>query len=105
MPCVLKTGSRVNVPGLLRYSPDNVSCVLTCKRASRTNAPKRMISFRRARKIRSYLVRTNLYPEESSFKCGSKRCEVCLNANETSTFTSTVTGETYIINPKFNCND
>ena len=78
---------------------------LTCKRASRTNAPKRMISFRRARKIRSYLVRTNLYPEESSFKCGSKRCEVCLNANETSTFTSTVTGETYIINPKFNCND
>ena len=48
-----------------------------------------------------------LYPEErtkDSFS-GSKRCEVCLNANETSTFISTVTGETYIINHKFNCTD
>ena len=48
-----------------------------------------------------------LYPEErtkGSFKCGSKRCEVCLNVNETSTFASTVTGETYINNHKFNCN-
>ena len=55
----------------------------------------------------SYLVRAKLYPEErskGSFKCGSKRCEVCLNVNETSNFTSTVTGETYIINHKFNCN-
>ena len=55
----------------------------------------------------SYLVRAKLYPGErskGSFKCGSKRCEVCLNVNETSNFTSTVTGETYIINHKFNCN-
>ena len=51
-------------------------------------------------------IRAKLYPEEitkGSFKCGSKRCEVCLNVNETSTFASTVTGETYIINHKFNC--
>ena len=34
-----------------------------------------------------------------------KRCEVCLNVNETFTFTSTVTSETYIINHKFNCKD
>ena len=70
--------------------------------------PKPMISFRNARKMSSYLVRAKLYPEErtkGSFKCGSKRCEVCLNVNETSTFASTVTGETYIINHKFNCND
>ena len=56
----------------------------------------------------SYLVRAKLYPEErteGSFKYGSKRREVCLNVNETSTFDSTVTGETYIINHKFNCND
>ena len=32
------------------------------------------------------------------YECGSKRCEVCLNINETSTFAITVTGETYIIN-------
>ena len=53
------------------------------------------------------MVRAKLYPEErtkGSFKCGSKRCEVCLNVNKTSTFSSTVTGETYIINHKFNCN-
>ena len=69
--------------------------------------PKSMISFRSARKMGSHLVRAKLYPEErtkSSFKCGSKRCEVCLNVNETSTFASTVTGETYIINHKFNYN-
>ena len=48
------------------------------------------------------------YPEERTkgfFKSGSKRCEVCLNVNETSTFPSTVVDETYIINQKFNCND
>ena len=32
-------------------------------------------------------------------------CEVCVNSNETSTFTSTVTGETYIINHRFNCSE
>ena len=71
-------------------------------------SPKPMISFRSARKMSSYLVRTKLYPEErtkGSFKCSSKRYEVCLNVNERSTFASTVTGETYIINHKFNCND
>ena len=70
--------------------------------------PKPTVSFSSARKMGSCLVRVKLYPEErtkGSFKCGSKRCEVCLNVNETSTFTSTVTGETYIINHKFNCND
>ena len=62
--------------------------------------PKQMISFHSARKMSSYLVRAKLYSEERTkgyFKCGSKRCEVCLNVNGTSTFTSTVTGETYII--------
>ena len=68
---------------------------------------KPMISFQSARKMSSYLVRAKLYPEErtkGSCKCGSRRCEVCLNVNETLTFTSTVAGETYIINHKFNCN-
>ena len=89
--------------------------------------PKPMISFRSARKMSSYLVRAKLYPEErikGSCKCGSKRCEVCLNVNErftfvrtvavavgskrcevclnvneTFVFASTVAEETYIINP------
>ena len=45
-----------------------------------------------------YLVRAKLYPEKrtkSSFKCGSKRFEVCLNVNETSTSANTVSGETF----------
>ena len=70
--------------------------------------PKPMISCRSPRKMSSYLLRAKLHLEErtkGSFKCGSKRCEVCLNVNEKYTFTSTVTGETYIISHKFNCND
>ena len=43
------------------------------------------------------MVRAKLYKEQrskGSSKGRSKRCEVCLNVNETSTFASTVTGET-----------
>ena len=74
----------------------------------RVFTPKPMISFRSARKLSSYLVRAKLYPTErivGSYKCGGKRCEVCINVNETSTFTSTVTGETYITNHRFDCNE
>ena len=56
----------------------------------------------------SCLVGAKLCPEDrtkNSFMCGSKPWEVCLNVNEISTFTSTVTGETYIINHKFNGNE
>ena len=59
--------------------------------------PKAIVPFRCARKLNSYLVRAKLYPTErtaGSYKCGGKRCEVCINVNETSTFISTVTGET-----------
>ena len=70
--------------------------------------PKSMISFRSARKLSSYLVRAKLYPTErtvGSYKCGGKRCEVCINVNETPTVTSSVTGDTYIINHRFDCNE
>ena len=98
-PLFKSMGKIINKNLYLLHMNNEVKKVLT---------PKPMISFRSARKINSYLVRAKLYPEERtkvSFKCGSKRCEVCLNVNETSTFASTVTGETYIINHKFNCND
>ena len=74
----------------------------------RVFSPKSMISFRSVRKLSSYLVRAKLYPTErtvGSYECGGKRCELCINVNETSTFTSTVTGETYIINHRFDCNE
>ena len=67
-----------------------------------------MISFRSSRKLSSYLVRARLYPTErvvGSFKCYKPRCLVCVNVTETNTFSSTVTGKTYKINHKFDCDE
>ena len=72
----------------LLYMNDEVKRVFT---------PKPMVSFRSFRKISSHLVRAKLFPIErtvGSFRCGSKRCEVCKYITETDTFTSSVTGET-----------
>ena len=69
--------------------------------------PGPMLTFRSSRKLSSYLVRAKLYPLErvtGSCKCHGKRCAMCLNFNERSTFTSSVTHETYKINHKFDCN-
>ena len=60
-----------------------------------------LITFRSARKLTSYLVRTKLYSLErtvGSCKCYGKRGEVCDNVTETSTFSSTVTQNIYKIN-------
>ena len=65
-----------------------------------------MIAFRSARKLSSYLVRAKLYHLKrvtGSYKCSEKHCTVCMNVNETSAFTSTVTYETYKVNHQFNC--
>ena len=69
-----------------------------CKRVF---TPGPMVAFRGTRKISSYLVRDKLYPlvrTVGSKKCGKSRCDVCLNVEETDTFTSSVTGETFKIN-------
>ena len=74
----------------------------------RVFTPFPMVSYRNARKLSSYLVRAKLYPLErkrGSYKCGSSRCQVCNNIEETETFSSTVTGETYKINHHLCCND
>ena len=74
----------------------------------RVFTPKPMVLCRSSRKISSYLVRAKLYPIErtvGSFRCGSKCCEVCKYITETDTFTSSVTGETYKINHRLDCND
>ena len=67
-----------------------------------------IVSFKSARKLSSYLVRAKLYPLQrtvGSFKCNKPRREVCISVIETDTFTSTVTGESFKINHKFNCDD
>ena len=69
--------------------------------------PGPMVTFRSSRKLGNYLVRVKLYPLErvaGSCRCHDKPCAVCLIVNETSTFTSSVTHETYKINHKFDCN-
>ena len=69
--------------------------------------PGPMVTFSSSRKLSSYLVRAKLYPLErvtGSCKCHGKRSAMCLNLNETSTFTSSVTHETCKINHKFDCN-
>ena len=75
--------------------------------AEKEFTPGPMISFRSARKLSSYLVRAKLYLIERtvwSFKCNGKRCQTCLNVNETDKFTSGTTGETCKINHQFDCN-
>ena len=60
------------------------------------------------RKLSSYLVWAKLYPLErkvGSSKCGKQRCEVCNNVTDASTFSSTVTGDTFKINHSLNCDD
>ena len=67
-----------------------------------------MISFRSARKLRSYLVRAKLYPLKrtvGSVQCKGKWCQTYHNVKETETFTNTTTVKTFKINHKLNCND
>ena len=68
--------------------------------------PGPMVSFRSYRKISSYLVRAKLYPVErsvGSFNCKRPCYQICSYVNETDSFTSTATGETYKINHIFDC--
>ena len=56
--------------------------------------------------ISSDLVRAQLYPVERCvgfFNCKRPRWQICIYINETDSFTSTVTEETYNINHKFDC--
>ena len=69
--------------------------------------PGPIATFCSVRKLSSYLVRAKLYTMEriaTSHKCKGKRCEVCVNVQETSYFSSSVSNETYKINHQFECN-
>ena len=82
-----------------------IGLVYTGQEVKRVFTPAPMASFCSPNKISSYLVRAKLIPLErrvSSFKCGGRRYQLCLNVMETETFTSTFTNETYKINHKFN---
>ena len=66
--------------------------------------PDPIAALRSCRKISSYFVRAKLHPFErsvESFNCKRPRCQICAYVNETESFTSTFTGETYKINHRF----
>ena len=68
--------------------------------------PEPMVSFRGARKLKSYLVRDKLYPLHRKIgfkKCAKNCCEVCDYVTDTDTFTSTVTEESFKISLQLNC--
>ena len=59
------------------------------------------------RNLKSYLVRSKIYPLErkvGSKKCKGKRCLVCLNVSEADVFQSFQTKEQCKINHQLNCN-
>ena len=76
----------------LLYQDESVKWVFTAQP---------VVSYHSARKLSSYLVCAKLYPLErksGSYKCGNLRCLVYNNIEETDTFTSTITGESFKIN-------
>ena len=106
------------VPLVVTYHPslnclskiirDNLHLLYMNDEVKSVFSSKPVISFRSARKLSSYLVKTKLYPIErtvGSFKCTKKRCEVCEKIHITDSFTSSVTQNTYKINHKLNCDD
>ena len=71
-------------------------------------SPAPFVSFRSTRNLKSYLVRSKIYPLErkvGSEKCIIKRCLVCLNVSETDVLQSFQTSEQYKRNHQANCND
>ena len=117
----LKVGGKqagCGVPFVIKYHPklkkiaqimkklENLLC--QDESVKRVFTPPPMVFYCSARILSSYLARANLYPLErkrGSYKCGNLRCLVCNNIEETDTFTSTVTGESFKINHHLCCND
>ena len=69
--------------------------------------PAPFVSFRSARNLKSFLVRSKVYPSErktGSEKRNGKRCLACLNVAETDTFEYFHTKKQYKINHNLNCN-
>ena len=72
-------------------------------------SPVPFVLFRSTRNLKSYLVRSKIYPLERKVgpeKCKSKCFLVCLNVSEkTDVFQSFQNKEQYKINHQLNCND
>lgn len=67
-----------------------------------------LLSFRRAKNLKDYLVRAKLTPVKETIKgmncCGGKRCQICKFVKVGSVFESSVEGRKFHINHSFDCN-
>ena len=69
-----------------------------------------MVSFRRPKSLADYLVRARVNSScqgslpKGTYKCNSRRCEVCNYLDEKNSFVSTKTQREYSINYNLNCN-
>ena len=113
-----RKGNAKGVPLVVTYHPGlknfnqiinkNLHLLYMDQEVKKVFTPKPMVSFCSARKLSSYLVRAKPYPlkrKVGSFECKGKRCQTCLNVNETDSFASSVTKEEYKINHCFDCNE
>ena len=69
-------------------------------------SPASIVSYRSARKIKDYIVRSEIYPIErkvGSYRCGNSRCQVCTSIQVNDTFSSFVIISAYKINHNFIC--
>ena len=86
----------------------NLQSLIADEEVKKLFSPTPFVSFRSTRNVKSYLVRSKIYPLEKevcSEKCESKRCLVCLNVSEVDVFQSFQTKEQYKTNHQLNCNN
>ena len=86
----------------------NLQLLYVDEQVKKVFSPALFVSFRSTRNLKSYLVRSKIYPLErkvGSEKCKSKRCIVCLHVSETDVFQLFQTKKQYKINHQINCND
>ena len=113
-----KQGKETDVPLVTTYHPRlkdlsslikrNLQYLYADHEFKKVFKPAPFVSFKSARNLKSFLLRSKVYPLErksGSEKYNGKRYLVCLNVAESDTIESFQTKKQYKINQKLNCND
>ena len=104
----LVTPYHPRLKGLSSLIKRNLQYLYADQEVKKVLTPAPFVSFRSARNLNSFLVRSKVYPLDGklgSEKCNGKRCLVCLNVVETDSFESFQTKKQGKINHNLNCND